>query len=133
MAESKYGKYVLSSDIYHKMHFTDGIMLDAKRLGADLIMGCHVIDRPYLMVKDAHSHDFHQVLCFVGSNLEDLHDFGGGVVELSLGEEGEKQVITSTSVVTIPPGLKHCPLNFVKVEKPIIFVEIMLTAGYVRK
>jgi hypothetical protein len=50
------------------------------------------------------------------------------VVEFSLGEEEEVQVITSTSFVWIPRGLAHGPLNIKTVNKPIMFMDIVMNA-----
>jgi hypothetical protein len=49
-----------------------------------------------------------------------------------MGQEGEIVKITSPSVVTIPPGVYHCPLNFKRIGKPIYFLELMLTGSYQR-
>lgn len=77
------------------------------------------------MIKDTHKHDFNQLLCFMNGDMLNIRDFGGEV-ELSLGEEGEKHIINTTTIVNIPAGLPHCPLNFKKIDRPIIFPEIML-------
>jgi hypothetical protein len=33
-------------------------------------------------------------------------------------------------VVSIPPGLKHCPLVVRKITKPFVFLEVSTTKGY---
>jgi hypothetical protein len=47
-----------------------------------------------------------------------------------LGDELEEHIITSPTVVSIPPGLKHCPLIVKKCTKPIVFLEISITKEY---
>ena len=47
-----------------------------------------------------------------------------------LGEEQERHVIDKTTIVSIPPGLVHCPMAFTKVERPIIFGTIALERVY---
>jgi hypothetical protein len=42
------------------------------------------------------------------------------------GEEMEKHVFTRPTIVSLPPGLPHCPLEVVRVDSPIIQIEIML-------
>ena len=54
----------------------------------------------------------------------------GAEVELYLGEEGERHVITHTTIVHIPKGMIHCPLNFKKIDRPIMFLNVPLTAHY---
>jgi hypothetical protein len=58
-----------------------------------------------------------------------FRDFGAEV-ELVMGKEGEKHVITSTTFVYIPKGLLHCPLVFKKVDRPIMFGHVMFTSSY---
>lgn len=78
----------------------------------------------------AHVHDFDEVLIFVGSDPENPHDLNG---EVELWVEDEKLILRNTCAVFIPKGLKHCPLIFRKVEKPIIFVACGHTPIYTRK
>ena len=54
-------------------------------------------------------------------------------VEISLGEESEKHVITEPTVLHIPKDVIHCPLNFKVVNKPVIFMNVALTPQYERE
>lgn len=63
-----------------------------------------------------HTHDYDEVICFFGTNTEDPHDLGG---EVELWLDDEKHLITKSSIVFIPAGLKHCPLTFLRVDRPI--------------
>jgi hypothetical protein len=63
-----------------------------------------------------HSHDYDEVIAFFGSEPVNPHDLGAEV-ELWLGEE--KHIITKTSLVFIPAGLKHAPLVFIEVKRPV--------------
>ena len=74
-------------------------------------------------------HDFDQCLLCIGANPNDMSDFDAEV-ELCLGEEREKHIINSATVVHIPAGLVHCPLNIVKVNKPILFLDISIVDKY---
>jgi hypothetical protein len=38
-----------------------------------------------------------------------------------MGKELEKHTIASTTVVFIPKGALHCPLNFRAIRKPVLF------------
>ena len=77
-----------------------------------------------------HSHDFDQFFCFMGTP-EDVRVFDGEV-ELYLGEESTKNIINSTTVVFIPKGTIHCPIKWTKVNKPMMFVNVILTPRYIR-
>ena len=47
---------------------------------------------------------------------------------LYLGEEMEKHVFTRPTIVYLPVGFPHCPLEITRVDSPIIQIEIMLVA-----
>jgi hypothetical protein len=81
------------------------------------------------MDEEPHSHDFDEFLCFLGSNPEDPEDFGAEI-EVSLGEEGEKQIINTATVVCIPKGMIHYPVNFKKIDKPVLFCNIYMSPEY---
>ena len=91
-------------------------------------LGYHCINTNY-EVPRSHSHDFHELLCFIGGNPEDINDLGAEI-SICLGDELEEHIITTATVVTIPPGLKHCPLKVKKITKPFVFLEVSTTAGY---
>jgi hypothetical protein len=91
-------------------------------------LGYHCIKTNY-EVPVTHSHEFHELLCFIGGNPENINDLGAEI-SICLGDELEEHIITSATVVTIPPGLKHCPLVVKKVTKPFVFLEISTTKAY---
>jgi hypothetical protein len=91
-------------------------------------LGYHCINTNY-EVPMSHSHDFHELLCFIGGDPENINDLGAEI-SICLGEEEEEHIITSATVVSIPPGLKHCPLKVKKITKPFVFLEVSTTAGY---
>jgi hypothetical protein len=43
-----------------------------------------------------------------------------------MGKELERHVFTRPTVISLPPGLVHCPLEITRVDRPIIQIEIML-------
>jgi hypothetical protein len=59
----------------------------------------------------------------------DMNDFDAEV-EFSLGAEREKHVINSPIIVTTAPGVYHCPLNYARIGKPIICLEVFMTSKY---
>ena len=68
---------------------------------------------------------------FCGGDPKNIKDFDAEI-EIALGDELEIQTITSPSVVSIPPGLTHCPLRVKRLTKPILFFEIVLEKEYQR-
>jgi hypothetical protein len=69
-----------------------------------------------VMESKSHSHDFEELVTLFGTNPEDPRDLGGEV-EFWLGDE--KYTITNSCIIFVPKGVKHCPLIFKKVERPI--------------
>jgi uncharacterized RmlC-like cupin family protein len=96
--------------------------------GSGTTLGYHCINSNY-EAPMTHSHDFHELLCFIGGNPENINDLGAEI-SICLGDELEEHIITSASVVSIPPGLKHCPLKVTKIAKPFVFLEISTTKDY---
>jgi hypothetical protein len=82
------------------------------------------------MVSVGHAHDFDQYLCFVGTDPKTKNL--GGVAEVYLGEEEEKYVINTSTIIYIPKGLKHCPLIHKRIDIPYLFMDIYIAPSYER-
>ena len=129
--QSKYGKYIISKDIYRIIpdEYTGTSLLShGGELKADVSMGYHCVTKP-IVFNETHTHNNEEILCFIGGNPLDITDFGAEI-EMTMGQEHEKHVITQTACVSIPANLPHCPLNIKKVDKPIVFLEISLARSY---
>lgn len=74
-----------------------------------------------------HTHDFDEIIAFFGSNPDDPTDLCGEV-ELWLG--GEKHIIKKSCVVFVPKGLEHCPMRFLRVDRPIFHFTAGPTSKY---
>lgn len=126
----KYGQYVLSTDLYHKIDHYTGTSLVARdgKLQGNVSMCYHCLAKPISFDK-THSHDFEETLCFIGGNPLDITDFDA---EIEITLNGEKHVLTQPGCVTIPRNLPHCPITVKNVspEKPIVFLEISLSSSY---
>jgi hypothetical protein len=79
-----------------------------------------------------HSHNFHESLCVLGGNPENLNDLGGAKVKICLGKEQEEHTFNTAGIISMPAGLQHCPLTIegIKASKPVIFLEISTIADY---
>ena len=91
--------------------------------GADFSLGRAYITKPIIMGGYAHSHDFDQILFFLGGDPKNTTDFDAEV-EIFLGDKYEK--ISYASCIHITAGTMHCPLIVKKVNKPFIFLDITL-------
>jgi hypothetical protein len=137
MAGTKYGKYIVTEP--YKKASNEAVVepmvhLDGEKDGggANLTVSRSWITRPFRMIKEPHHHDRDQFLIFMGGNPIDVRDFGAEV-ELFLGKEGEKHIIDRPALVHIPAGLVHGPLEYKRVDKPIVFLDIYLAPTYERK
>ncbi len=97
--------------------------------GARINLNLTVVRKPYVYNDTAHKHNFTEFYFFFGSNPMDMKEFGGEV-EFSFGAEKEKYLISSPTIVVVPPGEFHFPLDFSRIDKPIYFLEVSLTSSY---
>ena len=67
-----------------------------------------------------HSHEFDELLAFIGSNYKDRYDLGG---EIEFTIEDEKYTLTKTCVIYIPKGIKHS-LTIKRVDRPIMHLGV---------
>jgi hypothetical protein len=138
MAKTKYGKYILTKTRVKNSNLETSAMTPVALEGLEDWGGIKhrmkwiFISKPILMVDEPHSHDFDEFLCFLGCNPANELDFEAEV-ELSLGKEREKQIINTPTIVCIPKGLIHCPINFKTIGKPVLFCHIYIAPVYVRK
>ncbi|MBN1907425.1 MAG: hypothetical protein JW927_20265, partial [Deltaproteobacteria bacterium] len=80
-------------------------------------------------IEEAHSHDFEEFLCFIGTNPSDTDDFGAEI-EVSMGTEGEKHTITTAAIICLPAGVQHAPIFMKKVDRPFYFGHCLLADSY---
>ena len=124
----KYGKYVIREP-YAKYHQLENITVSPEQLMADCIITHQVFYKLDRIVGEAMAHDFVQIIGFIGTNPMNCREFDAEI-EFCLGEEKEKHIINVPTVVSIAKGLLHGPIEITRINKPFIFLEIMLTKGY---
>ena len=83
-------------------------------------------EHPAIAEPHQHTHDFDEVVTFIGSNIEEPYDLGG---EIEIWLEDEPQILTKSCLIFIPAGMKHCPLIIRRVDRPI-FHTAMGTGSY---
>jgi hypothetical protein len=88
-------------------------------------LGYHCI-YPGYSAPITHSHNHHELLCFLGGNPENVNELAAEV-SVCLGEEQEEHAFETATIVSIPPNLKHCPVTVRNVTKPLIFLVICTT------
>ncbi len=124
----KYGRHVIKEP-YAKYHQLENITVSPKQLMADCILTHQVFYKKEVIVPAPHSHDFVQIIGFIGTNPMNCREFEAEI-EFCLGEEKEKHIINVPTVVSLAKGLSHGPIEITRIDKPFIFLEIMLTSEY---
>ncbi|MCF6248443.1 MAG: hypothetical protein L3J69_13945 [Desulfobacula sp.] len=131
MADSKYGKYIISNPLIidsgsSKHGGIKGVTFPKEIfMNKGLVKGCPtLVDIGWHFtipdpdpVEQTHSHNFDTVSCFVGSDPKNPSNLGA-VLEMQLGDE--KHMLTKTCVIFIPKGLSHCPLIHRRIDRPYL-------------
>lgn len=93
--------------------------------GATATIGWQVFTAP-VSWETPHTHKYDEFLMFLGAELPDLCKSFDAEIDFWMGEEMEKHTITSTTIIYIPKGLMHSPLNFRVIRKPVLFHALYL-------
>jgi mannose-6-phosphate isomerase-like protein (cupin superfamily) len=92
--------------------------------GMDFSLGWSFLTEPFMMVAEAHKHDFDQLLFFMGGDPNNVVDYDA---EIEIGLDDTLHTINYPACIRIPKGLMHCPLNIKTVNKPLMFIDITLS------
>jgi mannose-6-phosphate isomerase-like protein (cupin superfamily) len=138
MAELKYQKYIvkdltLPEEIQQKQPEYTKRATRIAWLDENLVEGAFsVICSWYWKVTEGigtplHTHDYDEVLGFFGGDPENPRDLYG---EVEFWMDDEKYILNESCLIYIPKDLPHCPLNVLRVDKPIFFLAISLSGKY---
>lgn len=135
MPKSKYGKYIVTKlkQSIKEAAWTPEMRPAEKGTGgriiwldSEVVPGAFYVEtdwalprkagEPFKPGATAHKHDYDEVLCLFGTNMDDPYDLCG---EVEFWLEDEKFILTRSCIIFIPRGLQHCPLNFLKIDRPI--------------
>ena len=95
--------------------------------GANMNMGWQLFVRPMELEKEPHTHNGDEYLIFLGATLPDIFSSFDAEIDLFMGPELEKYVITKPTIVFVPKGFSHTPLNFRVLRKPVLFSALLLS------
>jgi hypothetical protein len=93
--------------------------------GATATIGWQVFQAPVCW-ETPHLHKYDEFLIFLGAQLPDLCKSFDAEIDIWMGDEMEKHTIKTTTIVFIPKGMNHCPLNFRVINKPVLFHALYL-------
>jgi hypothetical protein len=94
--------------------------------GAGINMGWQMFVKPIRLELQSHHHDVDEYLIFLGTQLPDLTANFDAEIELFIGEEYERHVVTKPTVLYIPRGLEHNPCDIKRLTKPMLFSALQL-------
>jgi hypothetical protein len=78
-------------------------------------------------VFEEHSHNADELIGFFSSDPNDPYNLGA---EIEVSINGEKHLITHSSLIFIPSNMKHMPMNIIKVDRPVFHFSIMMDKSY---
>ena len=129
MAELKYSKYFLNElapearekgfgKMPNMVAYTDNDIIEGSHYFSAMIMGPTAIGRGH----GPHTHKDPEVLVALGTDMDNPKELGA-VMELCMGPEMEKHIITTSTLVYIPANFVHCPFTITKVDRPFLFIQ----------
>jgi hypothetical protein len=134
MAKRKYEKNFFPNPLIKGDDVKHRIVMQGSKTGFDGLMKNYwlrwnCITKPRSM-GNTHTHDFDEIFHFFGADASDISDFQA-VVEFHMGEEDEIYRFDKPTIVYIPKGLVHAPIDITVVKKPIIFMNVANAHGFV--
>ena len=141
MVEFKHGKYVVTEgkkDIPEPPwggYLSPETTTHMVYLDGDVIPGAFYMEYVWFWPADTaenvsprpHKHDYGEILSFFGTNPDNPKELGA---EIELWIDGEQNLMNESFVAYIPPGTMHCPLNILKIWRPVFHVSAGQSASY---
>ena len=141
MAETKYGKYILTelktkAEAPWSPEFKPEEVMKLLFLDSEVIEGAFYVECAWFLPPMAertetdvepHKHDYDEVLSVIGTNPEDPYDLGG---EMEIWLEDEKHVITKSCLIFLPKGLQHGPIRHTIIKRPIFHFAVGMGKQY---
>jgi hypothetical protein len=100
--------------------------------GSEFNVGFQIFVKPFFLDRYPHRHANDEYLIFLGGSFPNIFEWDAEV-EFTLGkigEDAETFTITQPTIIRVPAGVYHCPLNFKRVDKPIFFQAALMEAMF---
>jgi hypothetical protein len=129
--QKKYSDYIYQYDARDGFSFSPNVPFEiVTRIHSKIVEGSNFYfvhwvlphNEPFLRFgHPPHIHKNPELLFHIGSDPDNPQDLGAEV-EMYMGPEMEKHVITESCVVFIPANFVHCPHRFIRSRRPWIFI-----------
>ena len=95
--------------------------------GSEFNQSYQIFVKPFFLDRVQHRHPKDEYLIFLGASFPNVFDFDAKI-EFTIGKDDEAEtfVITKPTIIRIPAGVYHCPLNFKEVNKPVLFLASLM-------
>jgi hypothetical protein len=135
--ESNYGKYIvteLETPAFppefvenYKKFATRILYMDKNVCPGAFQMNVAWYRKPTNHAPFAHAHDHDEVIAFFGGNAADPYNLNGEV-EMWMGDK--QNMLTRSTMLFAPKGMKHCPLIIHRADMPIFHFSIVAGGTY---
>ncbi len=130
MSEFKHGKYIVTQPKKNLVVPSWGGNLSQETstrvmyLDSEVIKGAFYVECVWFWPTakedkaspEPHTHSYDEVIGFFGTDPKDLNDLGA---EIEFYIDGERNLMNQTFLAFIPKGVLHCPLNILKITRPV--------------
>jgi hypothetical protein len=99
---------------------------------AKLYMDFTSVTKELVMEVPHTHHAVDEYLVFTGADLKNFWEFDAEV-DVWIGEDPENlelYTLTEPTIIRVPPKLYHCPVNFRRISKPIVFSAVYLDGDW---
>lgn len=132
MAKTKYGHLIKSLTFkdYGPGSYRQGTEMNGEFLGYDLNIRCGAVWSAGNMAKKAGQavkHAYDQVMIFMGTDTYDM-GYLGAEIEMCLGREKERHMITTATAVALPKNTPYLPPNIIGMDDRFILMTVSLAA-----
>ena len=134
---TRYGRYIITEAFPRKFPPRSGPpTAETTRvvsLDDDMSKGAFYADFAWIwsgtttMAPKGHAHEWDEMIGIIGSDRDNPRQLGGEVTIL-LGDE--EHLLTQSSLIFIPGGLTHCPLEFKDIKTPVLCFTVGNTVKY---
>jgi hypothetical protein len=140
MAKSKYAKYIVTElkEPEQKRLIAADYAKYARRIlwmDEDVVKGAFHMNTSWFLKAAAtlenvpHSHADPEIIGFFSCDPDNPNDLGA---EVEIWLEDEKQIITKSAMIFVPPGMVHCPMILRRVDRPIFHFTVVTNGLYIK-